>query len=95
MFLNIEVSMLIDHHDESGDRTGYSVPFTRRTRIKPRKIMGRVFLITEISLGGSGALRYAGSLSRGIEETTPWENTNDPTPRSILLRYHMKVKVYS
>ena len=77
MFLNIGVSLLIDYHSESGDRTGYSDPFMRRTRIKTGRIIGRVFLITEISLGGSGASRYAGSLSRGIEETIPWENTND------------------
>jgi hypothetical protein len=64
--------------------TGYSVPFTRITRIKPSNMIGRVFLVTEINLGKSGAVRYAGSLSSGIEETIPCENTNDPTPMSIL-----------
>ena len=84
MFLNSEVSMLVCCQHSEDNRTGYSVPFTRRTRIKPRRIIGSDFLITEISLGSIGVVRYAVSFSRGIEEMTPWENTNDPTPRSIL-----------
>ena len=63
--------------------TGYSVPFTltvlRRPSIKSGRHLRRV---TEI-FGKKGAVRYVGFLMIGSAETTPCENTKEPTPRSI------------
>ena len=62
---------------------GYSVPFTNKTRTRPRTITGIDLRVTLKSLEGSEEVRYKGSLIKGIAEIIPCEKTKEPTPRSI------------
>lgn len=74
--------------DELGDgHTGYSVPFTETVRNKPRIRTGRHFRRVCANLGMNGSVRYLGFLIIGNADTSPCENTKDPTPKSILISH--------
>ena len=74
--------------DELGDgHTGYSVPFTETVRNKPRIRTGRHFRRVCANLGKNGSVRYLGFLIIGNADTSPCENTKDPTPKSILISH--------
>ena len=55
------------------------------TRTIPRNIKGNVFLMVLKILGAGEDDKYTGSLRIGIADTTPCENTKEPTPRSICI----------
>ena len=52
-------------------------------RKKPSTHIGSDFRSTPESFGFNGEDKRSGDLMIGIAETTPCENTKEPTPRSI------------
>ncbi len=69
--------------------TGYCVPLTSNTRTRPSARTGAHFTMTDAISDVSGGLEYTGALMSGMADTTPWENTNAPTPMSIYSRAHL------
>jgi hypothetical protein len=63
--------------------TGYSVPLTASTLISPSTRSGTTLRVMARTLGITALRSISGFLIIGIADTTPCENTKDPTPRSI------------
>jgi hypothetical protein len=71
------------HIREQRKQTGYSVPLTRTTLTRPRTTIGNDLRMAVTNFGLRGAVKWDGSLIKGIAETTPLEKTKEPTPKSI------------